>query len=749
MGIKRRAFLIGSAALVGGGIFGVHWRASSNVSRAAELTTKKNESSFSGWLKIAEDDAITLYVPHVDMGQGIYTALAQMCLEELDGDWKHVRVETAPADLSFANGPMVRAFIASGVSLPSFVTSTADAIFGQAARWNTLQITGGSTALRMTGQFGMRVAGAAAREALLAVASAELKVPPAELSTANSLVTHALSGRTLRYGELAQRAAERNLSHTPTFKTRKQFSLIGTSPARLDIPDKVQGKVVYGIDVQLPNMRVATIKFAPVFGEVLLSVDDAPALALPGVEKVLRLPNAVVVVARGYWTAKKGVDALSPKFGKDPASKLANSAIRSSEDLFTAQERALKGTLETSIENGDAVAAMKTVGIKKITATYRMPFLHHASMEPISLTGHFNNGQLSIWGSIQDPLSARHIIAKAAGLDVEKVSFNPTPIGGSFGRRFPGTAPQLQQMANIAPQLPYPVKLIWSREEDFTHGAYRPQLTSVIEGAVANDGKALVWDQSCIADQDPAEAAAIPYNIATTRVRYVDCPHDFPTGAWRAVDHTQHGFYTECFIDELASAAGIDPFQFRQNHLPENGRHRKVLEAVADKAQWQTPLGKGRGRGIAMVEAMGSVAAHVIEVSWDTNGQLRIDRVVAVVDCGIVVHPDNAQHQVAGGIIMGLSAALAEQITLQDGAVIQRNFSAYPIMLLAQTPKIEVHFIETGAAIGGLGEPGLPPVAPALANAIFALTGTRIRTLPLSLANISLPKTDTPKPITS
>jgi isoquinoline 1-oxidoreductase subunit beta len=744
MGIKRRAFLIGSAALVGGGVFGVHWRANSNLSRAAELTAKKGESSFAGWLKIAEDDSITLYVPHTDMGQGAYTGLAQMCLEELDGDWKYVHVEQAPADLSFANGPMVRAFIASGVSLPAFVTGTADAIFGQAARWNTLQITGGSTALRMTGQFGMRVAGAAAREALLASAAEQLKVPVAELSAAKSVITHASSGRSLRYGELAKKAAERSLNHAPTLKNRKQFSLIGTSPARLDIPDKVQGKTVYGIDVQLPDMRVATIQSAPVFGEVLLSVDEAPALAVAGVEKVLRLPDAVIVIARGYWAAKKGLDALSPKFGKGSTNETAENVIHSSEDLFIAQERTLKGELETAIENGDAAVAMKTTGAKKITASYRVPFLHHAAMEPISLTGHFNKGELSVWGSIQDPLTARHIIAKAAGLEVEEVMFYSTPIGGSFGRRFPGTAPQLQQLASIAPQLPYPVKLIWSREEDFTHGAYRPQLTSVIEGAVAG-GKVIAWDQACIADRDPSEAAAIPYDIAATRVRYADCPHSFPTGAWRAVDHTQHGFYTECFIDELATAAGIDPFQFRQNHLPADGRHRKVLEAVADKAKWKAPIGNKRARGIAMVEAMGSVAAHVVEVSWDANEQLQIDRVVAVVDCGVVVHPDNAQQQVVGGIIMGLSAALGEQITIQDGAVVQRNFSDYPILRLAQVPTIEVHFIETGAALGGLGEPGLPPVAPALANAVFALTGTRIRTLPLSLAKISPSKTETTK----
>jgi isoquinoline 1-oxidoreductase subunit beta len=735
MGMKRRIFLFGSAALLGGGVFAVHWRASANRTLAAQLTAKKGESSFAGWLKIAEDDSITLYVPHVDMGQGIYTALAQMCLEELDGGWKHVHVEQAPADIAFANGPLVRAFIAGGVALPRFVSSTADAVFGQAARWNTLQITGGSTALRMTGQFGMRIVGAAAREALLLTAAEKLNVAVATLSTASSVITHAASGRTLRFGELAQQAAERSLSHAPLLKARQQFSLVGTSPPRLDVPAKVQGKVVYGIDIQLHDMRVATIKSAPKFGEFLLSVDDAPALAVSGVERVLHLPNAVVVVATGYWAAKKGLDALSPVFGS-ASTAVVKQVIDSSERLFAAQDTALQGKLETAIEEGDAALAMQTSGAKKIVATYRVPFLHHASIEPISLTAHFNQGTLSVWGGIQDPLSARYVLAQACGIDVENVNFYPTPIGGSFGRRFPGSASQLQQMALIAPKLSFPVKLIWSREEDFTQGAYRPQLTSVMQGAVSG-GKVIAWDQSCIADQNPAEAAAIPYEISAKRVRYVDCPHDFPTGAWRAVEHTQHGFYTEGFMDELASAAGVDAYQFRQNHLPADSRHRKVLDEVVKQAQWNLPLGQGRARGIAIVEAMGSVAAHVIEVSWAQDQTLRVDRVVAVVDCGVVVHPDNARQQVQGGIIMGLSAALAEQITMENGAVKQQNFSDYPILRLAQTPTIEVHFIETGVAIGGLGEPGLPPVAPALVNAIFALTGKRIRTLPVSLAEIS------------
>jgi isoquinoline 1-oxidoreductase subunit beta len=743
MGIKRRIFLFGSAALLGGGVFALHWRASTGAARAAKLTAKAGEHSFAGWLKIGDDDAITVYLPHVDMGQGSYTALAQMCLEELDGDWRHVHVAQAPADLAFANGPMVQAFLGGANALPKFLKSTADAVFTEAARWNTLQITGGSTAVRMTGQYGMRVIGAAARAALLQAAAAELNVPVGELTVANSIISHAATARTIGFGKLANKAAAMALTHAPVLKTRAQFRLIGTSPARLDVPDKVQGKVLYGIDVQLPEMRVASIRAAPVFTQVLSDVDPAPALAIAGVEQVLRLPNAVVVVARGYWAAKQGLAALAPKFSDAPSAAAtetnAPANITSSAALFAAQAQVLSGKtgkLELAFARADVGAAMKTAAAKTLQASYRVPFLHHASMEPISLTAHFSAGQLQLWGGIQDPLSARHLAAAAAGISVENVQFHPTPIGGSFGRRFPGSAQQIQQVTAIAMQVTHPVKLIWSREEDFTQGAYRPQLSSTVDAAVAN-GKIIAWDQVCIADSDPSEAAAICYTIPAVRVRYGDCPHDFPTGAWRAVDHTQHCFYTESAIDELAHIAGVDPMQFRQNHLPVGSRYRTVLDAVAEKAQWHAPLpsGLGGGRGVALVEAMGSVVAMVIEVSQDAQQQVQIDRIIAAVDCGWVVHPNNAQAQLKGSILMGLSAAWAEQITIKDGQVTQQNFFDYPILRMAQAPPIEVHFIDTGAVIGGLGEPGLPPVAPALANAIFALTGARIRQLPLRLSD--------------
>jgi isoquinoline 1-oxidoreductase subunit beta len=729
MGLKRRALLLGSAALVGGGLFAVHFRARSNASRAAALTTKNGEYSFAGWLKIAQDDAITLYVPHVDMGQGIYTALAQMCLEELDGDWKYVTVETAPADVAFANGPLIKGFIGGGLSLPTFLAGTQTALLDEAARFNTVQFTGGSTALRLTGQFGMRVVGAAARAALLETAAEVLKVSVSELRVEKSLVAHEASGRSLRFGELAQRASQRSLDSAPALKARSSFKLIGTSPPRLDVPSKVNGQVKYGIDVNFNHMRVATLRMAPVFGEFLQSVDETPALAVAGVHKVLRLPNAVVVVANGYWAASQGLNALRPVFAK--ATKSTNaSLIDSSEALFAAQGQTLKGTLEKHFEKGRVENALKTSDAVRVEATYQVPFLHHASLEPISLTAHFYDQRLEVWGSIQDPLTARHYIAQAAGLSVDQVSFHATPIGGSFGRRFPSSAPQLQQIASIAVQLDSPVKLIWSREEDVTHGAYRPQLTATLQGAV-KDGRALAWDVACVSDDKPGEAAAIPYDIDSVRVRSADCTHPFPTGAWRAVEFTQHAFYTESFMDELAHAAQVDPLEFRRRHLPSECRHRNVLEALAQKATWSQPLPKGRARGMAIVEGMGTVAAHVVEVSLDERQKLKVDRVVSVVDCGVVVHPDNAAHQVQGGILMGLSAALREEITMKNGAVEQRNFFDYQLLRMPDTPIIEVHFLETGAAIGGLGEPGLPPVAPALANAIFALTGRRIRRLPI------------------
>lgn len=724
-GVKRRIFLAGSALLVGGGIFGVWWTDSSVKAKAKALTVGEGEYGFATWMKIAEDDTVTVYSPHIDFGQGSHTALAQMLADELDAAWDKVKIEQAPSDLAFANAALAKGF------LPEMVGQTVagllpDAVVGMMARSMPLQITGGSSAIRFTGETGMRKTGAAVRAALVAEAADRLGVPESELTTADSVVTHAKSGRSLRYGELAAGAADRSLASDPVLKTRDQWKLIGQPVARRDIPAKVDGSAIYGIDFTLPEMRVATIAAAPVRGGKLESVDEAPALAVKGVEKVVKLDDAVIVVAKGYWPAKKGLDALSPKFTDGGHAAVSTPAI------FAAQGKLIAGgKADNEGGDGDVDAAFGAAGTKLVEAEYRVPFLHHAMMEPFALTGHFKDGKLHLWGGMQDPLSTRTRAAKAADLAVDDVIFTPMIMGGGFGRRFPDLVEIIDQVALLAKQVPYPVKLVWSREEELRHGTYRPQSLARLKGAV-KDGAitALRIDYA----QSGSAEGEVPfiYDLPATSRRHFAYQSNQIDGPWRSVNATQLGFYTESFMDELAAAAGADPYEFRRKHLPAGSRHVKVLDEVAKRSGWGTPLPEGTGRGIAIVESFGTIVAEVIEAGVKDDGSPKVLKAWAVVDCGTTVNPLNAEAQIMGGLIMGLSSAIGEQVTLDKGAVVESNFNDYPILTLADAPpQIDVHFIESGAKTGGIGEPGLPPASPALANALAAATGKRVRNLPV------------------
>ena len=725
-GVKRRIFLAGSALLVGGGIFGVWWTDSSVKAKAKALTVGEGEHGFQTWMKIAEDDTVTVYSPHIDFGQGSHTALAQMLADELDAAWDKVKIEQAPADLSFANVSLAKGFLPSmtGETLAGLLP---DAVIGMMARSMPLQITGGSSAIRFTGEVGMRKTGAAVRAALIAEAADRLGVPESELTTADSIVTHAKSGKSLRYGELAAGAAERSLSSDPVLKTREQWKLIGAGVPRRDIPAKVDGSAVYGIDFTLPDMRVATIAAAPVRGGTLTSVDEAPALAVKGVEKVVKLPDAVVVIGTGYWPALKGLQALSPKFTDGGHAAVSTPAI------YAAQAK-LRQTAEKPDNEGgagDVAAAFGASDAKVVEAEYRVPFLHHAMMEPFALTGHFKDGTLTIWGGLQDPLSTRARAAKAAGLAVDQVVFNPMIMGGGFGRRFPDIVEIIDQIALVAKQVPYPVKLVWSREEEVRHGSYRPQSSAGLKASL-KDG-AITAMQIDYAQSGNAEGE-VPfiYNIPATSRRHFAYQSNQIDGPWRSVNATQIGFYTESFMDELALAAGEDPYQFRRKHLAAGSRHLKVLDEVAKRSGWGSPLPEGVGRGIAIVESFDTIVAEVVEATLKDDGSPKVVRAFAVVDCGTTVNPLNAEAQIMGGLIMGLSSAIGEAVTLDKGAVVESNFGDYPILKLADAPPaVDVHFIESGAKTGGIGEPGLPPASPALANALASLTGKRIRNLPI------------------
>jgi isoquinoline 1-oxidoreductase subunit beta len=714
-GFKRRAFLIGGVALIGGGIFAAKMADTSARDGAIAATTKAGEASFLAWIKIAADNAVTLYSPHIDFGQGSHTALAQMLAEELDVDLAAIKVEQAPPESGFANTALGQYFLRDMTGMPGFIDSLPGSWISMIARSMPLQVTGGSSAVRATGQEAFRKIGASARLAMIEEAAEKMGVAAAELTTDAGQVVHAKSGKKMPYGALAMGAAARSLESDPPLKTAKDYKFIGKPIARIDIPAKVDGSAQYSIDKILPDMRVATIMMAPVRDGKLTSVDEKPALAVAGVEKVIKLDEAVVVVGKGYWQASKGLAMLEPKFTDGGHGALSSASIDAAQGKLNAE--------------GEKLAA--PAGGKLLNADYKAPFLHQATMEPMAMVAHYKDGKLEAWGGVQDPILTRQMLAASAEIDEEAVTFHPMIMGGGFGRRFPGYMQIIDQVARVAKQLPYPVKLIWSREQDVQHGAYRPQVAARMQAALGKDGKMAAW-ASDYAQMDNAGAEGnVPYTIPNFEARHHEYISNQVNAYWRSVNASQHGFFNESMVDELAHAAGKDPYAFRLAHLPKDGRHAKVLTEAAKRSGWGTALPKGTGRGIAMVESFGTIVCEVVEATTNADGSPKVLKVTAVVDCGTTVNPRNAEAQIEGGIIMGLSSAIGEAITLDKGAVQQNNFTDYPIMKLAETPEIKVHFIESGARMGGIGEPGTPPAAPALANALFAATGKRIRQLPI------------------
>jgi isoquinoline 1-oxidoreductase subunit beta len=727
MGVKRRAFLIGGAALIGGGLFGVSWSERAATRRAAKLVAMDQAGVFQTWIRIAKDDTVTIFSPHVDFGQGSVTGLAQIAADELDADWSKIVVEFAPVDVAFANAPLAKGFGGELLpfSVPPFLKGIVGSGFAMVARNIPLQVTGGSSTVRATGHLGMRIAGAAARNALIATAAKRFSVPEAELTTANSQVIHAKSGMVLRYGELAAQAADMTLTAAPKFKDPKDYRLIGKPIPRLDIPTKVNGSALYGMDVQLPDMRVATIMAAPVRGGKLESVDPAPALAINGVEKVIKLDSSVAVLAKGYWQALTGLRALSPKFSDGGHGALSSASISAAQAAKIKMDKP-----DHKSGHGDVPAALAASGVKLVEAQYDVPFIHHAMMEPFALTAHFKDGKLELWGGVQDPLHSRKAAAQAADIHMDQVTFHPMIMGGAFGRRLPGFCEIIGQVVQIAKQTPNPVKLIWSREEEVKHGSYRPQASAHLMAALDKDGRIAGWTTDYAQSEDATRETRFVYDVPAFALRHYEFGTNQHDGAWRSVNSNQNGFYCESFMDELAIAAGEDPYQFRRKHLHPGSRHLAVLDDVAKRSGWGTPLVTGRGRGMALVESFNTIVAHVIEASVTDDGRPRAHKVWSSVDCGQVVNPDGAAAQIMGGIIMALSTCVDEAITLDKGAVLQSNFHDYPILKLAEAPEVDVHFLESNASMGGLGEPGVPPTAPALANAIFAATGKRIRQLP-------------------
>ena len=667
------------------------------------------------FLRIGADGSVTVIAKHVEMGQGAYTGIATVLAEELDADWAQVRVESAPANVKLY----------------------ANSVFG-------MQGTGGSSAMANSWSQ-LREAGAKGRAMLLTAAAKDWKVPVTELTTEKGVVFHAGSKRKAAYGSLTAKAAALPVPDKVTLKDPKDFKLIGRQVPRVDVPAKVDGTALFTLDVALPGMLVALLKRPPLFGATVKSFDPTAASAVPGVVKVVQVPHGVAVVAKSFWAAKQGRDALVVDWDDTHAER------RSSSEMMNEYRRLAEQPAPSARKVGDAVPAIKNAA-HTVSASYEFPYLAHAPMEPLDAVVKLTATSCEIWAGDQFQTIDQANAAKTAGLDPAQVSINTLYAGGSFGRRANVGSDYIVEAVSIAKAYGAdgtPIKLQWTREDDLHGGLYRPMYFHKLEAGL-NEKKELVGWRHVIVGQsimaggpfevmvkngiDPTSvegAATIAYEIPNIDVELATTKSGVPVLWWRVVGSSHTTFAVEAFIDEVAHAAGKDPFAFRRDLLAHEPRMKAVLELAADKAGWSSgPLPKGKGRGIAVGEAFKTYVAQVAEVTVDDAGRVTVDRVVCAVDCGIPINPDVIAAQMEGGIGFGLGAVLYGAITLKNGRVEQDNFNNYRVLRINEMPKVEVHIVPSAEAPTGVGEPGVAPIGPAVANAIFAATGTRVHLLP-------------------
>ncbi len=725
----RRAF-IGAGVVAGGAlVIGVAVRPDNPVERLSPMVAKgKGEQLINAWVKVDADNIVTAIIPHVEMGQGIFTSLAQMLADELDADWSKVRILEAPADAKYVSHDIGREFLAPNLEVPAILEPTVGGTFLQLATAMNLQITGGSFSVRGTGQRAMRVAGAAAKEMLIAAAAEEWNVPAGELRAENSMILHDKSSKSAPFADFAAAAAEQGLPNKPKLKSPKDYKLMGKAMARHDIPDKSNGTALFGIDADLPGMKYAAVKAAPVVGATVESMNVDSAKAMPGVLQILNMGDFIAVVADGYWQAQQALGTIDAKYSKTEGDTLNQDALfaRYASVLDEAGDEG--GDVET--EQGDVTEAFANAATK-VEAEYKVPFLAHATMEPMNCTAWVRDGKCDVWSGHQAPLMARKAAADTLGIDTDNVTYHNAYLGGGFGRRSENDA--IIMATRIAKAVSYPVKMIWSREEDTMQDHYRPSATSRFQAGLDKNGKAVSWSNIHTHLFDPQEAPTVPYyNIANHKIRKIDVPTHLRFGPWRSVDHSQHGYFIESFVDELAHAAGKDGYAYRRELLAGSKRHLAVLDKAAEMAGWDKPLPEGHGRGIAFVPSFGTIVAEVAEVDM-TGAKPKVKKIYVAADPGFAVNPDGFAAQMESSIAYGLTATLYGEISVKDGAVQQSNFHDYPILRINEMPEVEVGIINGDhKRLGGAGEPGLPPLAPAVTNAIFAATGKRVRELPLS-----------------
>lgn len=714
---SRRDFLK-SSAVVGGGLViaflvpGAHRFAAAQADAVAAGTAPFVPNAF---LRIGADDSVTVLIAHSEMGQGIWTALPMLIAEELDADWSKIRVEHAPAAPAYAH-----------------------TMFG-------MQMTGGSTSTATEFER-YRQAGAAARALLVQAAATRFNVAPSAVRTENG---EAIAGeQRARYGELADAAAKLPAPDPKslTLKDAKDWKLIGKPTMRLDTPEKITGRAQFGMDVRFDGLLTALVARAPVFGATVKSFDDSAAKAIAGVRHVVQVPSGVAVVADHFWAAKLGRDALKVEWDTGPNGGLDTAKLRE-------EFRALAATDGTvAAQAGDARAALAQAS-KVIEAEYIVPYLAHAAMEPLNCTVKIGAEACEIWVGTQFQTLDQQVAAQITGLKPEQVTIHTMFLGGGFGRRATPTSDFVTEAVHVAKAAGAPVKTVWTREDDMHGGYYRPMYLQHARIGLDADGMPMAWEQVLVGQSivagTPFEAAMVHDGVDHTSVEGVfDSPylktlaqhrvslHSPSTGIpvlwWRSVGHSYNAFVMESLVDELATAAGKDPLDYRRALLKNHARHLGVLNLAAEKAGWGTPLPAGRARGIAVHESFGSFVAHVAEVSAD-NGAIRVHRVVCAIDCGIAVNPHTIEAQMESGIAFGLSAALHSALSFKEGRVQESNFHDFRVLRMSEMPQVDVHIVPSSERPSGVGEPGTPPIAPAVANALFALTGQRLRELPLRL----------------
>ena len=644
------------------------------------------------WIEIQPDGAVTIWTGRSEMGQGVRTAMPMIVAEELEADWKRVRVVQADADPAYGD-----------------------------------QTTVGSRSVR-SGFDPLRKAGAAAREMLIGAAALTWNVPRESCRARSGVVEHAPTGRRLGFGDLTARAAALPVPPDPPLKPPSEFRILGTRVPRVDTPDKVSGKAIYGLDVRVPGMVYAAVARCPVFGGRVRKVDPAPALAVPGVQRVVEIPSGVAVVAESTWAALQGKRALKIEWDE------GGTARWSSDGIWSAFASAATRPGQVVRTVGDVDASLASAA-RTVEAVYQAPYLAHACMEPMNCTAHMKGGRCEIWAPTQSPQGIQRAAARITGLPVEAITVHVTYLGGGFGRRG-GPVDYATEAVELARKIDVPVQVVWTREDDIQHGLYRPATYNVLRAGLDARGAPVAWSHRLVGPDGAAfmitrGADELIYPVPNFRLERIVEDPGVPIAPWRGVGPSQNGWVVESFVDELAHAAGRDPYAYRRELVAGHPRLRQVLDLAAQRAGWGSAPPAGRSRGIALWQFGETFVAQVAEVSVGSDGGVRVHRVVCAADCGITVNPDTVEAQMQSSIVYGLTAALYGEITIERGRVAQSNFSDYPMLRLGETPEIEVHLVPSEAPPGGVGEAGLPPIAPAVCNAIFAATGKRIRRLPI------------------